>query len=657
MDFDLGTDDEATPEKIKKKKKKKKEKKNKRNRRKSVEDELEGVFSTFLSPDHSAPAVAEPPAAAQADKPSARHAPPAAIITARADSTPLTPVAEDDLSVSGFGDSLLDLLDSPAPRGGANFGGGAEGGDASGGGASDEGDAAREEESTPAAPITPVVPQDDDLVDGWSMSSGDSIDVGSGGGARVPAAPDASSIVRGVDAPAALPAQSEIRPGARRQRGSILFDRSATSGELDAPARQQPIVAAFAPAPAAAALRTPSASAQERAAAATATTSARRRQRPTPKGAVARSPLPARSVAGAERASPAATARAAQVRDAEIAQLRAEVRARGEEVGALQRRHARALDEQRERLQEGDDSAAARLRARLHTLETQLRDVRRDATESASAVRKSHAAELDALRRQWQDEVGALRRHAQEAAMLGGLADEVRRSASALSDLQTKVAGDSATTHGAREAQLDAREAALSAAQSELHAQQKRASEEANRLESSLLRVERDAAGESSRRAEQNVRLSKEHARLEVLQKSFTEEAELLRAGVAEDRKDLRERVARFEEKQSRSRTALAREHSVAEQQLEEASGAAARRENDVAAREEAVKEEKQRVKQAAAAVHKRDAELRRLERAMEKTRSGVSQRKHAVRAKELAVDLDEKRLQARHDALTHQVR
>jgi hypothetical protein len=150
------------------------------------------------------------------------------------------------------------------------------------------------------------------------------------------------------------------------------------------------------------------------------------------------------------------------------------------------------------------------------------------------------------------------------------------------------VAGDSATTHGARELQLDAREAALNAAQTEVRAQQARASEEANRLEQSLQRVERDAANESSRRAEQNARLAKEHSRLEALQKAFTEEAELLRAGVAEDRKDLRERVARFEAEQSRVRAGLARESSAAELQREEASGAAARRENAVAAREEA---------------------------------------------------------------------
>ena len=69
-------------------------------------------------------------------------------------------------------------------------------------------------------------------------------------------------------------------------------------------------------------------------------------------------------------------------------------------------------------------------------------------------VRRSHTAEIDTLRRQWQDEVGALRRQAEEAAVLGGLADEVRRSASALSQLQTRVADESATTHSAREAQV-----------------------------------------------------------------------------------------------------------------------------------------------------------------------------------------------------------
>jgi|TARA_B110000208_G_C11425074_1_gene304903 hypothetical protein len=85
---------------------------------------------------------------------------------------------------------------------------------------------------------------------------------------------------------------------------------------------------------------------------------------------------------------------------------------------------------------------------------SQLSDARRGATENAMTVRRSHTAEIDTLRRQWQDEVGALRRQAEEAAVLGGLADEVRRSASALSQLQTRVADESATTHSAREAQV-----------------------------------------------------------------------------------------------------------------------------------------------------------------------------------------------------------
>jgi len=377
-DFDLTSDNEGPPvEKVKKKKKKKKskEKKSDRNRRRSVEDELEGAFSTFLggkegflaslNDDGSGENAAVEPQplvrAATAPPTSGAGAsvsnPPPALRTAMSSAAaldsvaalpPPTPIAVQSLSTSDFGDSLLDLLDSPAPR--------KEGGNWDAAAAAD--DTAAAPSNAPPARVSAATAHDDDLAEGWSMSSSEDV------AAAAAAEPTGRAPPALAPSPQPQPiASTAATTTARRRRGSIL-DAPALAPAAPTPAAVTASAAtiapstpgsaafapAFAPAPAAAALRS-----------------------------TARSSASTRSsrMAPMEReiSSPAAVARASSVRDVEIAQLRAEARASQDELSLLQQRHARELDEQRERLQEGDDSAAARLRARLHALETQVRDL------------------------------------------------------------------------------------------------------------------------------------------------------------------------------------------------------------------------------------------------------------------------------------------